>query len=331
MAWWLACARVLAVAVVLAHEQRRQLVERRHVGGLVERALVAGAVAEEGDGDAVGLAVLGRERRAHRDGRPCADDAVGAEHAEVHVGDVHAAALAPAVARGAPEQFGVHAIERAALGDQMAMAPVGAGDPVLVRQVHHHPGRHGFLTHVKVQGTRYLAGFAHPARLRLERPDAHHPSVDVLEDIVAGCAHSRFSLPVTAAKCTATKSPTAWPNPRWASKPKGRPHRRGDPIAPEGRAVALPTLSCPARVRGRRPCACKDGRGQAPPLRRSACLRRGDPCGRPCWAWLLGQQDGADGIRRNSVEWMCRRQEESRSSESEAGSDGMLRFDGIEL
>ena len=175
----LGLGRVLAVAVVLAHEDHRQLVESRHVRRLVEGALVARAVAEERHCHPVGLAVLGRKRRPDCDRRTGADDAVGAEHAKVHVGDVHAAALAPAVARGASEQLGEHAVELAALGDQMAVAPVRAGDPVLVGQVHHDSGRHGFLADIEVEGAGNLARLGHPARLGLERSDAHHPSVDV--------------------------------------------------------------------------------------------------------------------------------------------------------
>ena len=41
--------------IVLAHEQHRQLPDAGHVEPFVERTVIDGAVAEEGDGDLVGL------------------------------------------------------------------------------------------------------------------------------------------------------------------------------------------------------------------------------------------------------------------------------------
>jgi hypothetical protein len=176
--------RVLAVAVVLAHEYDRQLVQPRHVRSLVEGAFVACAVAEERARHVRGLAELAGKGSADRDRRATAHDAVGAEHAEVHVRDVHAAALALAVAGRLAEQFGEHAVEGAALGDQMAVAAVRAGDPVLVRQMHHDAGCDGFLAHVQVQGARDLAVLHELAGGFLEQADAHHAPVHVEQGLV---------------------------------------------------------------------------------------------------------------------------------------------------
>ena len=68
-----------AVAVVLAHEDHRQLPHRGHVERLVKGALVVGAVAKERDHHIVGFAPLGRQRRADRDRDAAADDAVRPE------------------------------------------------------------------------------------------------------------------------------------------------------------------------------------------------------------------------------------------------------------
>ena len=54
------------------------------------------------------LLQLGGQRGAGREAHAAADDAVGAEHVLVHVGDVHAAALAAAVAGRLAEQLGHH-------------------------------------------------------------------------------------------------------------------------------------------------------------------------------------------------------------------------------
>src|SRR5205823_459990 len=104
------------------------------VGALVQDALVQGAVAEEADRDLVGAPDLRRQGRAGRDAHPAADDAVGPEDAPVDVGDVHAAALALAVAGRLAEQLSHHQLDVAALGDAVAVAAVGAGDEVVLAQ-----------------------------------------------------------------------------------------------------------------------------------------------------------------------------------------------------
>ena len=86
----------LGVAVVLDHEDARQVPGAREVERLEERALVGAAVAGEGDATCVGALDLGRQADAADERRAAADDAVGAEHALVEVGDVHRAALAVA-------------------------------------------------------------------------------------------------------------------------------------------------------------------------------------------------------------------------------------------
>ena len=60
-----------------------------------------------------------------------ADDAVGAEHAEGEVVDVHRSALAAAVTGGLAHQLGHHPREVAALGDEMSVATVGRCDVVV--------------------------------------------------------------------------------------------------------------------------------------------------------------------------------------------------------
>ena len=92
----------LGVLVVLAHVHHAQVVQRREVEAFVEGALVDAAVTEEAHRHLVGAAVAGRERSTRRDPEPAADDAVGAEHSQREVGDVHRAAAASAGAIGPP-------------------------------------------------------------------------------------------------------------------------------------------------------------------------------------------------------------------------------------
>ena len=141
---------MFAVMVVLEHEDHRQLQHHGHVQGLEGRPLVAGAVAAEGDRDRALAVELGRQARAHRQGRAGADDAVGAQHALADVGDVHRTgpALAQAVAPAVDLQH--HPLHVAALGDAVAVAAVGRDDIVVVGQVFAHADRDGFLAAIEV-------------------------------------------------------------------------------------------------------------------------------------------------------------------------------------
>src|SRR6185503_6423682 len=72
-----------------------------------------------------------RQRGAGGDADATADDPVGAEDPGLHVGDVHRAALAFAVAARLAEELGHHQVDPAALGDAVAVAAVGRGDVVV--------------------------------------------------------------------------------------------------------------------------------------------------------------------------------------------------------
>ena len=73
---------------------------------------------------------LGGQCRADDERRPAADDAVGAEHAAVEIGDVHRSALAAAQPALFGEQLLHHQDRVAALGDAVAVAAMGARDVV---------------------------------------------------------------------------------------------------------------------------------------------------------------------------------------------------------
>lgn len=182
-----------APAVVLADEQHRQLVHAGPVQRLEEGAAVDRAVAEEADRERVALAQhLLRMRRAHRDRQPGRHHAVGAQHADREIGDVHRAALAAVEARGLAEQLAHHACEVGALGQRVAVAAVGGREVVARAQVRADAGRHRLLPGRQVQRPAHLgraAGLlpigAHAAlagRLGrvLERADAHHGAVQRL-------------------------------------------------------------------------------------------------------------------------------------------------------
>jgi hypothetical protein len=79
--------RELGVEVVLAHEHKREPLDRRHIQALVEVALVRGAVPEEADRDSSLL--LGRQTGPQPGGDRAADDPVAADQAVLEVDHVH--------------------------------------------------------------------------------------------------------------------------------------------------------------------------------------------------------------------------------------------------
>jgi hypothetical protein len=182
----------LAVQVVLTDEDHGQPVERSHVRGLVEGAFVRRTIPEEADRYVVALAVPIRERGADGDGDAAGDDAVRAEYAELEVRDVHAAALAVAVAGRPAEQLRVHQPEVASFGDDVAVPAMSRGDLVGIGEVDHDAGGDGLFPDIEVQRARDFPRLGEPARFLLEVADANHPSVEV-EQLVAirGVALSR--------------------------------------------------------------------------------------------------------------------------------------------
>ena len=105
-----------------------------HVKGLVHDALVEGAVAKEGDGDAVLAADLGGQRHAGGVGHLGADDAIGAHQAQRGVDKVHRAALALGKTGGLAQHLGDGALGVHAAGQGVMMAAVGAGEIVVLRR-----------------------------------------------------------------------------------------------------------------------------------------------------------------------------------------------------
>ena len=140
----LADRRVLHVQVVLAHEDRRQLVHGGEVERLVEGADVRRPVTEEGHGDLVGAAQPGRPRRPVGDAQVGADDGVAAHHPVLDAGQVHRTALAAEQAGAPPEHLGDDRSRRHAAGDRVAVAAVG-GERVVVGAQGHAERRGGRL------------------------------------------------------------------------------------------------------------------------------------------------------------------------------------------
>ena len=146
-------------AVHLVDEDDRQFPRGSGVHGLVERTAVAGAVAEEHHGHLIGLQdILEGQSRAGGQIVAAAHDAVGAQHADGEIGDVHGAAAALAQARLLAEDLRHHAVDIGALGHAVTMAAVGGFNHIVITQSGAHAGGDGFLTDVGVGEAGDLAG-----------------------------------------------------------------------------------------------------------------------------------------------------------------------------
>ena len=99
----------------------------------MKRSFTGCAVTEETDRHGVTAFQLGGDASAGGDRQSSPDNAIGAEHARVEIGDVHRATLALAVAGPPAEQLGHHAFHVGAFGD--AVAAVVAHDAIGDSQV----------------------------------------------------------------------------------------------------------------------------------------------------------------------------------------------------
>ena len=174
------------VEVVLADEDRRRALHGGEVQRLVEGAVVGGAVAEEGDADIVAAAAPGGEADADGVADAGADDAVGAEQADAAVIEVHGAAAAAADAVGLAEELGHDPAGIGALGQRVAVAAVGGGDPVGRAEVGADADAGGLLADIEVEKAGRLAAAAGGLGDGLEAAEEHHLLEEGEEDFGFG-------------------------------------------------------------------------------------------------------------------------------------------------
>ena len=122
-------------------------------------SLVGTAVAAERHGNGAVAANLGGERGPSRQRRRTTDDGIRTEHSFGQIRDMHRAAFAFAQAVSPAIDLVHHPLHLAALGDAMAMTPMGRADLVGIGQVHADADCVAFLTSVEMDEARELAGF----------------------------------------------------------------------------------------------------------------------------------------------------------------------------
>ena len=99
---------------------------------------------------------------------PRRDHAVGAEHPDTEICDMHRAALALVGTRCAPEQLGHHAIDIGAFGQRVAVAAMGGGQQIDAREIRADAGGDRLLPGRQVQRPAYqrrLGGSGQAPRL----------------------------------------------------------------------------------------------------------------------------------------------------------------------
>ena len=123
-------------------------------------------------------AVACADRRADRRGDAAADEAVRAEQADRGVVEMHRAAAAAAAAVVLAVKLGHQHARVHALGQRMAVAAMGRGDPVGRPQVGADARRGRLLADVEMQEAGRLALAAGDLRRELELPQQHHGPVE---------------------------------------------------------------------------------------------------------------------------------------------------------
>src|SRR5215510_9891922 len=121
-------------------------------------------------------------------------NAVGAQHTDGKVGNVHGATLALTIAGSTAKQLGHHAFDIGALGNAMAVAAVRASDVIRILQMCTNRHSHGFLTDVGMQGPHDFALAGLIFRLLLEEANAPHARIDGFESVCGWCLNRHWHI-----------------------------------------------------------------------------------------------------------------------------------------
>ena len=162
------------VAVVLDHENDRQVPEGGEVVGLVDGALVDGAVAHERHRGPLQALVLDGVGEAGAERDLAADDAVPAPEIAGRIKIMHRAALALGAAGGLAVELGHERLGVHPDGDGVAVIAVRRDDVVV--RAHQGAGADGdrLLADVKVEEAADLLRLIGAEAALFETPDAHH-------------------------------------------------------------------------------------------------------------------------------------------------------------
>ena len=222
------------VLVVFDDVDHRQLPQRGHVEGLVDLALVGGAVAEIGQRDVAALAVFEREADAGAERNLGGDDAVAAVEVPLRREHVHRAALAPRVAPRAPGELGHDAARVHAADQHVGVIAVAGDDRVVRRDGRLHAPHHRLLTDVEMAEAAEKTHAVELPHLLLEAPQQQHLAVEA-EHLLGACVVAPGRRELALASLGRHCSPISVQDPE--RRPAGASPRpaKGAIIAPRGR------------------------------------------------------------------------------------------------
>jgi hypothetical protein len=143
----------------------------------VEGAFIGGTISEERYCHTVTLRQLRGEGGTSGDRHAGTHNAVGSEHADTEIGDVHGTALAVTVAVTAAKQLGHHAFQVGPFGDSVAMPTMRADDLVVPAQSGTDSHRYRFLAKVGVYDTRNVPSVKFFHRPVVKGTDGRHQAI----------------------------------------------------------------------------------------------------------------------------------------------------------
>src|SRR5690606_13872456 len=186
-------ARSHAVLVVDADKNHRQAPHAGHVHALIENALLHCAVAKECERDGIFLQVFARQASTDNRWDTAAHDSVGPQMTECHVGNVHGAALAMAIAGFPAADFGHHLPGIGAAGEKDAMAAMMRRKRVLWLHGRTYTGGSSFFANGKMKHrTCRLATHEEFANAFFKGADAAHRSIEFEKIGVTRILHVRL-------------------------------------------------------------------------------------------------------------------------------------------
>ena len=186
--------RQFGITVGFAKKHQRQLPDRRHVHGLMGNASARGALAEKRHRYSACVFHLRRQSRADTERHGLADNAVGTEHADRDIGNMHGAAAALRITRLFGEQLSHHQLGIPALGQAMAMAAVGTGDVIADFEGRANTNGAGLLTNRQMNKAGQLTLFIFSRCGLLKIANAAHVAVHAKYCLLVQFAHWLLSV-----------------------------------------------------------------------------------------------------------------------------------------
>ena len=140
-------------------------------------ALIRCTIPEERNRYLVGVANLRGERCARSKRHGCADNAVGTQNIERHVGHMHRTTHATTVATRLTHQLSEHPIHARALGNAVAVPPVIASDVVVWPKMKAHARSDSLFARIAMSRSLYNACLEQFEHFLLEQSDPDHHRV----------------------------------------------------------------------------------------------------------------------------------------------------------